>query len=118
MRDMVPPALVSAVAETTQLGPDGRPILEWLTDRQYLALSAIYRFIMRERRYPTNKEIAEELTEAGQPCSLSRAGQLVDILIRKGYAVRRTRGPRSLQLTAAAFDKLKTEIQPDLGFEG
>jgi len=115
---MRPPELMSTVTETTRLGPDGRPILEWLTDRQYNALSAIYRFIMRERRYPTNKEIAEELTKFGGACSLSRAGQLVDVLIRKGYAVRKSRGPRSLQLTVAAIDKLKKEIQPDLGFEG
>jgi DNA-binding MarR family transcriptional regulator len=107
-----------SVASKIDLGPDGKPLLEWLSDRQYQVLALIYRFAVRERRYPTGKEVASELTKLGQPCSSSRAGQLIDILIRKGYATRKARGRYSLQLTEAAVEKLQKEIQPDLNFEG
>lgn len=98
----------------SRLGPDGRPLLEWLTPLQYSALLAIYRFTVRERRYPVGRELCDELATLGTQCTVSRSYKIVDALIRKGYAERPEDGRRGLILTEAAVDKLQKEIQPEL----
>ncbi len=98
----------SSMVNSPRRAPDGGPILEWLTDRQYEALAALNRYVLDERRYPTAKELAKTLNRPGETCSTQRAQGLINALITKGYVVK-NRGHRSLQLTDAAMEKLRRD---------
>jgi len=96
---------IRPMASSPRRAPDGGPILEWLTDRQYEALVALNRYVLHERRYPTGKELAAVLSRPGETCSTQRAQALINALINKGYLIK-NRGHRSLTLTDAAIEKL------------
>jgi SOS-response transcriptional repressor LexA len=104
------------LVNTPRTTPDGRLILEWLTDRQYEALLAISRFVNEKRYYPTSREVGELLDRPEDPCSQQRALQLINALVRKGYLTK-GRGHRSMVLTEAAIEKLQQDqegVQPGL----
>lgn len=88
--------------------PDGGPLLEWLTDRQYETLVALNQYVLDERRYPTARELAQRLSRPGASCSTQRAQMLIEALIKKGYLVK-NRGHRSWQMTDAAIEKLRRD---------
>jgi len=98
------------MVNTPRRAPDGGPLLEWLTDRQYFALVALNRYVLEERRYPTAKELAERLRGPNKSCSTQNAQTIIEALIRKGYLVK-GRGHRALQLTDAAVEKLRRDAE-------
>lgn len=81
-----------------------------LTDAQMKVLRFVHQYVLRERMYPTQREIGAELgyTQA-------TAGQHLDALTEKGYLTKEKAGTRrNMRLTELAMEKLTNGNQLSL----
>lgn len=88
----------------------GITLLPHLTDRQMMVLRAIYTNVQARKRYPTQREIANQFGY-----SQSAALGHINALVKKGYLARDVGAhSRNIRLTVLAIEKLRGESEFEL----
>ena len=94
---------------TTDLAT-GLTLFPALTERQLEVLVYVYKKVNKDKTYPTQREISEELGY-----SQGTAQQFLDSLVRKGYLVRDTSiSRRNIRLTDLAMEKMMIDNQLEM----
>jgi SOS-response transcriptional repressor LexA len=87
-----------------------------LTDRQLAMVRWIHEYAVRERQYPTQREVA-----AGLGYSQAAAGHHIQALVKKGYLAMLPRtevSRRNMRMTQLAVEKLRlSEPQLNLNLD-
>ena len=94
-------------ATTVEVGvlPDGGRLLPVLAPRQFEVLRFIHAYALKNRDYPTGREIGEAMGMSKQGAS-----SVLATLVKKGYAFRdRNFFERNIRLTSAANERMQLD---------
>ncbi len=92
----------------------GITLLPPVTDRQLEVLQTIYTVVQTEKRYPTQRQVAELLGY-----TQTAATGHINALVKKGYLAREAGTTRrNIRLTSLAIEKLEGDKQLALNLKG